>query len=139
MCALHMGDHGLSVPRSQYRSQPTDRAIRSQPIAEADDRKYRSQRLDADVMQPYLTDRSFPIAPIAPIADRSRDQLTDRSSQKSDRNRSQRIHTSKVMYFTVLEPRHHYEPMGKCTLGANNIVFYISDPPFGMVCRRGSS
>ena len=82
-----------------------------------------------------------PIArlPIAPIADRSRDQLTDRSSQKSDRNRSQRIHTSKVMYFTVLEPRHHYEPMGKCTLGANNLVFYISDPPLEMVCRRGSS
>ena len=93
----------LSVPRSQYRSQPTDRAIGLQPIAEAD-RKYRSQRLDKDVMQPYPTDRSFPIALIAPIADRSRDQLTDCSSQSpiaTDRKESIRLKSCILQYLSL--------------------------------------
>ena len=102
----------LSAPRSQYRSQSTDRAIVSQPIAEAD-RKYRSQLSDAECIGPDPTDRSLPIALIAPIANRSRDQATDRRPKNTDRIRSQRNKTSKVMYFTALELQGHHEPMGK--------------------------
>ena len=93
MCTLVRLGHILAVPiafgpydRSPIADGPIARSDRS-PIAETD-RKVQSQLSDADVMELYRSDRSSPIALIAPIAVRSRDQRSDRSSQKSDRNRS---------------------------------------------------
>ena len=86
----------VSRHRCTDRSQPIARCYRK-PIAEAD-RKYRSQLSNAECIRPDPTDRSLPIALIAPIANRSRDQATNRRPKNTDRIRSQRNNTSKVMY-----------------------------------------
>ena len=108
--------HHLATERQnvtlESRHRCTDRAMLSQT-----DRRSRAQvpiaAFAAECIGPDPTDRSLPIALIAPIANRSRDEATDRRHQNTDRIRSQRNNTSKVMYFTALELQGHHEPMGK--------------------------